>query len=637
VYSGGAGTAGVPYTISTVGDWQELTATSADWGKQFVLTADLDFAGAALTPVGNDPENFAGVLDGAGHTLSHFVINQPDSAGVGLFGLVGTGGQVRNLGVANATVMGLYSVGALAGGSYGAITSCYATGTVIGNGSYAGGLMGTNHGTISSCYATAAVSGIFCVGGLVGYNDHTVLSCYATGTVSGANFVGGLCGYGDPSNISGSFWDTQTSGQTTSAGGTGKTTAEMKTLATFTAAGWDFGLVWLMPLGDYPRLACERPAYSGGSGTAEDPYRIGCVADWQLLIIRPGDWGKRFILTADLDFGGMTITPVAPDTIPNVAVIRFDGPAFTGVLDGAGHTLSNLKIYQPDTDYIGLFGQVRGGQVKDLGLVNAVIRGNFFVGGLVGENRGTIISCTTAGTVSGRQYVGGVVGHNQGAITSCSATATVRGSGDEVGGLVGKNFYGTITSCRATGIVSGNSYVGGLVGDNSNGPITFCYATGPVSGISSSVGGLAGFSDTGTINSCYATGAVSGAKWVGGLVGYLYSGTITSCYAAGAVMGSTEIGGLCGINSGTISGCFWDILTSWQTISAGGTGKTTAQMKRQSTFTEAGWDFENVWGIVENESYPTLRAFWQPASADLNGDGRVDLSDFALFAEQWMM
>jgi hypothetical protein len=59
-------------------------------------------------------------------------------------------------------------------------------------------------------------------------------------------------------------------------------------------------------------------------------------------------------------------------------------------------------------------------------------------------------------------------------------------------------------------------------------------------------------------------------------------------------------------------------------------------MKRKSTFTAAGWEFTNFWGIVENVSYPYLRAFWQPGSADLNGDGRVDLADFALFAGQWM-
>jgi hypothetical protein len=88
--------------------------------------------------------------------------------------------------------------------------------------------------------------------------------------------------------------------------------------------------------------------------------------------------------------------------------------------------------------------------------------------------------------------------------------------------------------------------------------------------------------------------------------------------------------------SNAVSGCFWDTQTTGQTPSDGGTGKSTAEMKRQSTFTAAGWDFAKVWGIGEYQSYPYLRAFSQLASGDLNGDGRVDLADFALFAEQWM-
>jgi hypothetical protein len=55
-----------------------------------------------------------------------------------------------------------------------------------------------------------------------------------------------------------------------------------------------------------------------------------------------------------------------------------------------------------------------------------------------------------------------------------------------------------------------------------------------------------------------------------------------------------------------------------------------------STFTDAGWDFVDTWGIVSGQTYPYLRAFSPLASADLNGDGRVDLADFAMFAQQWM-
>ena len=84
------------------------------------------------------------------------------------------------------------------------------------------------------------------------------------------------------------------------------------------------------------------------------------------------------------------------------------------------------------------------------------------------------------------------------------------------------------------------------------------------------------------MNQCYSTGAVNGTvSYPGGLIGFEYYGTVT--------------------------GSFWDMLTSGQTSSAGGTGRTTAQMKTQSTFSSAGWDFINIWSILEGLDYPRLR------------------------------
>ena len=75
---------------------------------------------------------------------------------------------------------------------------------------------------------------------LVEFNYAGCLSdSYSTGSVTGTGYVGGLVGRNDLSTVSNSFWDTETSGQATSAGGTGKTTAEMQDIATFSGAGWD--------------------------------------------------------------------------------------------------------------------------------------------------------------------------------------------------------------------------------------------------------------------------------------------------------------------------------------------------------------------------------------------------------------
>ena len=184
--------------------------------------------------------------------------------------------------------------------------------------------------------------------------------------------------------------------------------------------------------------------------------------------------------------------------------------------------------------------------------------------------------------------------------------------------------------------VIGGSSVGGLVGFNDYGTLASCYAAGLVGGSANSVGGLVGYNHHGTLASCYAAVSVSGSVTVGGLVGYNYYGALTSCYAVGPVSGTSYVGGLAGINSGTITSCFWDVNTSGRPTSAGGTGKTTAQMKTPSTFLDAGWDFVNVWGIAKGQSYPYLKSLSGFNPADINYSGKVDLEDLAILANNWL-
>ncbi|MCD4829199.1 MAG: T9SS type A sorting domain-containing protein [Candidatus Cloacimonetes bacterium] len=122
------------------------------------------------------------------------------------------------------------------------VSNCYSTGDVEGD-SYVGGLVGGNWTSlIENCYSTSNVNGDDKIGGLVGAvrDTSTVNNCYTTGSVSGDEDVGGLVGWNEDSNVSTSFWDIETSGQTISAGGAGLATAEMQTQSTFTDVGWDF-------------------------------------------------------------------------------------------------------------------------------------------------------------------------------------------------------------------------------------------------------------------------------------------------------------------------------------------------------------------------------------------------------------
>jgi len=198
-------------------------------------------------------------------------------------------------------------------------------------------------------------------------------------------------------------------------------------------------------------------------------------------------------------------------------------------------------------------------------------------------------------------------------------TGIFDGNGHTITGLKINRLFGEVglfgsinnSEIKNVGMIDANisgdgHYVGGLVGYNNNSTTTNCYSTGAVSG-DNDVGGLFGQMGNTVATNCYSTCAVSGdGESIGGLAGSIFSNTTTNCYSTGAVSGSTNVGGFVGYNYlGTYDNCFWDTQTSGQATSAGGTGKTTAQMKQETTFTN--WDFTTIWAIVEGVSYPTLR------------------------------
>ena len=276
-----AGMAGCGPLRIEIHDWYDLDAIRDNLGGSYILMNDLDSTtqgyeelasptangGAGWQPIGTTDNPFTGTFDGQGYEIRDLFINRPDESYVGLFGWVGEGGVIKNLGVVNTDVTGLAGVGGLIGGNAGTVSNSYSTGNVTDGGwGWVGGLIGGNAGTVSNSYSTSYVTGYAGVGGLVAFNDEggTVSNSYSTGYVTGEEIVGGLVAgnAGIVSNsyctgnvtgssevgglvgenhgtISDSFWDTETSGQATSDGGIGKTTAQMKNIATFSGAGWD--------------------------------------------------------------------------------------------------------------------------------------------------------------------------------------------------------------------------------------------------------------------------------------------------------------------------------------------------------------------------------------------------------------
>ena len=185
---------------------------TGDWVGNWSLSAHYEqIADIILPPVNEGESNwiaiggssnlFTGTYNGGEYTISNLTINISADY-QGMFGYIGTGGIVKNVGLVGGSVSGGSFVGGVVGMSFGGtVQNCYSTGSGSGN-NHVGGVVGNNYnsGTVQDCYFTGSVSGNnYGVGGVVGDNRGAVQNCYSTGSVSGSssNGVGGVVGESD--------------------------------------------------------------------------------------------------------------------------------------------------------------------------------------------------------------------------------------------------------------------------------------------------------------------------------------------------------------------------------------------------------------------------------------------------------
>ncbi len=335
------------------------------------------------------------------------------------------------------------------------------------------------------------------------------------------------------------------------------------------------------------------PAFSGGSGTEQDPYRISTTADLDSLaafvnadtINSKATSGKYWKLMNDLDYGGGDTTNFTPIGGKQINDDNRNISSFQGNFDGDRHVVSGIMINEPNADRIGLFGMIMGATMKNIGIINSSFNSNVWVGALVGYINGqksTITNCYSEANVSGVHQIGGLIGGNYCAeINNCYATGNV--SGDlTVGGFIGIHSpYGidntldsitNITNCYATGNVSGNGDVGGFIGahlfdvnisNDAHNAIRNCYSTGNVEG-GCGTGGFGGFAGQSQSN--------NGVSGIG----------IFNCYSVGNVSHNNTnnsidcIGGFIGCGDYSTN-CFY-LNTAYHT-SATGTAKTVTEMR----------------------------------------------------------
>ena len=230
--------------------------TIADSHATGAVTGEGDYVGGLVGAIGYRNYNSSGSISRS------YATGNVTGEGRYVGGLVGysSGGIAGSYATGNVTGEG-ESVGGLVGYNHGVITGNYATGSVTGEGRYVGGLVGSNWGPITASYARGSVTGNESVGGLVGssaYYYSAITSSYATGSVTGNGNVGGLIGNRDYVRVADSYWDTQTTGQSRSGGGAGKTTRELQAptgstgiYAEWNAEWWDFGTARQYPVLKY--------------------------------------------------------------------------------------------------------------------------------------------------------------------------------------------------------------------------------------------------------------------------------------------------------------------------------------------------------------------------------------------------
>ena len=207
--------------------------------------------------------------------------------------------------------------------------------------------------------------------------------------------------------------------------------------------------------------------------------------------------GKTVTLTDDIDLSSYGASFNSGKGWPHIG--DSFGNAFKGTFNGNGKKVTNLYVNAADMAdgyYVGLFGALLEGTIKNLAVVGADVTGREYVGCVVGyiSNGGTVTNCYSTGTVAGRNYVGGIAGGNgvNSTLTNCYSACDVDGY-YAVGGITGKDSdTGRTSNCYSTGSVTGDDSVGGIAGIVAGGHVTECAALNPVVKGTGNVGRVAG-------------------------------------------------------------------------------------------------------------------------------------------------
>ena len=342
-----------------------------------------------------------------------------------------------------------------------------------------------------------------------------------------------------------------------------------------------------LPINDN-RTAVAR--YTAGSGTEQDPCRIGGREELELFRVQVNRFGRTdlcAVLTSDIVINSGTFdadgryTPAAGETVSRMNPIGSETQPYTGTFDGGGYTIRGLCVSKrsyyngesySESNHAGLFGKLSGATVKNL-TVTGYVDGRFYVGGIAGyaDDTTKLLNCRNECiVVSGQstypyvsdpesviRYVGGIVGYNAGSVTACCNTGTVTGI-DSVGGITGGGL-GTVSDCYNVGAVTASGQnAGGIAGNG--GTVSYSYNVGAVTG-------GAEIANNAAVNDCCFLGAA------GQTAGAFADGTVLTALIGGRAGGAHPWDTECVSKRLSDGGMRLPVL-AWQKLSAAHEGGT---------------------------------------------------------------
>ena len=297
-----------------------------------------------------------------------------------------------------------------------------------------------------------------------------------------------------------------------------------------------------------------------GAGTVEEPFQISTIGHLSEI---SENLDKHFILTTDLNMEGE----------PNWKPIGSASKPFTGTLDGNGHKISNLTMYEAQNG-VGLFSHVNAAHIKGLTLENVNVYGINDVGAIAGTSSGTttIEDCHVTGIVRGNEFIGGLIGNYQTANGTREGESIIKESSmdgivdakSRMGGIVGyfRPAGGSIENCYTRGSIQtrdGSNFVGGIVGYLIQGDVKQSFNTADIISIGYYVGGIAGYAiNYSNITECFNLAHLEGRNYVGGISGSIEDNAlILNTYNRGDIGGNGEnVGGITGAITTTLANSY---------------------------------------------------------------------------------